>query len=81
MLTIYDIHVILIDNRKNNMNIMKRKFDKDWVRLTDCCGCYSSYDEYGTLYCRGCSREIPIELTVPPVKKVTRKIKVGAFGC
>jgi len=37
---------------------MSKQFDNDGTRLTDCCGCYSKYDEYGTLYCCKCFCEV-----------------------
>lgn len=38
-------------------------FDAEGIRLTDCCGCYSSYycgDEIPVLVCKKCYEEVPI---------------------
>ncbi len=37
---------------------MAKKFNDEGVRLTDCCGCMSTYDEMGTLVCKGCYNEV-----------------------
>ena len=31
-----------------------RNYDEKGMRLTDCCGAVSTYDEYGQLYCKAC---------------------------
>ena len=36
-----------------------KKFDsEDGGRLTDCCGCYSTFDQDGGLYCKACYRYV-----------------------
>lgn len=33
---------------------MPKKYNEEGMRLTDCCGAWSSYDENGELYCKAC---------------------------
>ena len=33
---------------------MAKKYDQDGMRVTDCCGAHSTYDEHGQLYCKAC---------------------------
>jgi hypothetical protein len=35
-----------------------KKFNNEGMRMTDCCGACSTYDEEGTLVCKGCYREV-----------------------
>jgi len=39
---------------------MAKQYDEDDMRLTDCCGSHSTYDENGTLYCKTCYAEVEI---------------------
>jgi hypothetical protein len=36
------------------------KYDKAGVRLTDCCGAYSTHAEDGVLYCKECFADVPV---------------------
>lgn len=35
-------------------------YDEDGMRLTDCCGCLSTYDATGTLYCKKCFEGVEV---------------------
>lgn len=37
-----------------------KRYAEDGQRLTDCCGCYSTFDEHGVLYCKKCYEEVPM---------------------
>ena len=41
------------------INQMKPKYNKDGMRMTDCCGCVSTYDDGDILYCKGCFKPVP----------------------
>ena len=31
-----------------------KRYNEDGMRMTDCCGACSTYDEFGELYCKAC---------------------------
>ena len=37
---------------------MAKRFSDDGTRLTDCCGAYSSFDDFGDLYCKCCYKQV-----------------------
>jgi len=37
---------------------MAKKYDERGVRLTDCCGSWSQYDENGQLHCKKCFHDV-----------------------
>ena len=39
---------------------MPKQYDENGMRLTDCCGCHSTYDENGVLYCKGCYKPVGV---------------------
>ena len=49
--------------RKNTKQNVGPRYDEDGVRLTDCCGTYSTYLEDGdgipALSCKKCYHEVP----------------------
>lgn len=36
-----------------------RRYDHDGVRITTCCGAYSTFDQDGILYCKACFSPVP----------------------
>lgn len=50
---------------------MTKKYDKDGIRLTNCCGSYSTFME-DTLCCKTCFREVPCGQGDGSEKKKTR---------
>ena len=37
---------------------MAKNYNNDGMRMTDCCGACSTYDENGTLYCKACYQAV-----------------------
>ena len=37
---------------------IEKKCNEDGMRLTDCCGTCSTFDENGILYCKACYEEV-----------------------
>jgi|TARA_Y100000034_G_scaffold33168_1_gene40697 hypothetical protein len=37
-----------------------KKYNEDGMRMTDCCGACSTFDEHGTLYCKICYQPVEI---------------------
>ena len=57
-IVIYNMMSTTAMTRERKDRMMAKKYNDDGMRLTDCCGCVSSFCD-DTLCCKGCYKAVP----------------------